>query len=142
MSSEESNTRELEFLFTVRTVTSGRWEELRWELFDTANLPVDTNEDEKSFKIQLPVTLHPDESSDYQFNLSSNAPKVFVICARDEVDDVLEPQSATLCQDEAVSYMEGEQEVFSVALRPSLIPWVEDFVKRYPPRPTHKRKRK
>ena len=82
------------------------------------------------------------ESDGYQFNLTSNSPKVFVVCTRDEVDDIPEPQLATLCQDEAVSYMEGEQEVFSVALHPSLIPWVEAFVKRYPPRPTHKRKRK
>ncbi len=86
------------------------------------------------------LRLHRDEAESYYMNLTGERPAIFVIC-RQEDDEALEPFLVTLSYDEASSYMEVEDAVFSVPMPPELYRWLEAFVlQNYVPEPRKKRK--
>ena len=68
-------------------------------------------------------------------------PRCYVIATRDESEVPL-PRLVTLSFDEAHAYMEGEGELFAVAVAPELYRWTEAFVlANYVPEKRRKRKR-
>ncbi|RKZ36054.1 MAG: hypothetical protein DRQ37_04995 [Gammaproteobacteria bacterium] len=87
------------------------------------------------------LELFQDDAESYYFNLRGDEPKVFVICRRDD-EDGLKPFLVTLSYDEASSYMEVEDDVFSVPIPQDVYEWVERYVvNNYEPQPLKKRKR-
>ena len=72
----------------------------------------------------------------------SDNPQAFVICRNEEeVNDQIQPFLVTLSSDEANSYMEVDELVYSVKMPAELYRWVEQFVLEYYI-PVKKKKRK
>jgi hypothetical protein len=89
------------------------------------------------------LKLYQDEAESYYMNLMGERPAVFVVCRQEEDDEGgLTPLLVTLSYDEASSYMEVDEPVFSVPMPPELYRWVEAFVLRnFVPREKKRRKR-
>ncbi|WP_455222156.1 DUF3305 domain-containing protein [Kaarinaea lacus] len=89
------------------------------------------------------VELHKDECESYYHNLMSDTPKAFIVCRSDEEDNnQCQPFLVTLSYDEAASYMEVDELVYSVAMPPELYRCVEQFVlEHYVPEKKRKRRR-
>lgn len=87
------------------------------------------------------VELHKDDAESYYFNIISDRPRIFVICATDDAE-TLRPLIVTLSLDEAASYLESDQTVESLDMPAELYRWVEPFVlEHYLPEKKKKRKR-
>lgn len=87
------------------------------------------------------VELHKDDAESYYFNIISDRPRIFVICASDN-QEALRPLVVTLSLDEAASYLESDQSVESLDMPAELYRWVELFVlEHYVPEKKKKRKR-
>ncbi|WP_426416351.1 DUF3305 domain-containing protein [Aestuariirhabdus sp. LZHN29] len=84
---------------------------------------------------RLQLQLHRDERAAYRFNLSSRAPKLFVVCDIDDDsddEDALHPLRVSASQDLASSYMDGgEEDVFSAPMPPAVLCWIEAFMARH-----------
>ncbi|MEM6985735.1 MAG: DUF3305 domain-containing protein [Pseudomonadota bacterium] len=90
----------------------------------------------------LTLELHRDAAEDYWFNLSGDAPRVYLV-ARSGQDNAPEPVLVTLDHGEAGAYGEADDEVFSAPVPAELYHRIERFVlAHYTPRAHHKRKRK
>ena len=88
------------------------------------------------------VELFKDDAESYYYNLMSDNPQAFVICRNEEeVNDQIQPFLVTLSSDEANSYMEVDELVYSVKMPAELYRWVEQFVLEYYI-PVKKKKRK
>lgn len=91
------------------------------------------------------LELFKDEAESYYLNLMGEKPSVFVICRVEEADDdeeELVPFLATLSYDEAASYMDADDAVYSVPIPPEVYLWVERYVvENYVPGENKKRKR-
>ncbi|MEA3275109.1 MAG: DUF3305 domain-containing protein [Pseudomonadota bacterium] len=86
------------------------------------------------------LRLYKDEAESYYMNLTGERPSVFVVCQAAE-DESPRPVLVTLSYDEASSYMEVEDAVFSVPMPPEIYRWVETFVlEHYTPERKKKRK--
>jgi hypothetical protein len=80
------------------------------------------------------LTLHRDETEGYYLNVSSGAPKVFVLW-RMEGEQGL-PLQVTASYDEGGRWLDGGHSVDSVAMTPELFAWVGEYVeKNYKPEP-------
>ncbi|RRJ83965.1 DUF3305 domain-containing protein [Aestuariirhabdus litorea] len=83
----------------------------------------------------LQLQLHRDERAAYRMNLSSRAPKLFVMCDIDELaddDETLLPRFISASQDLAASYMDGgEEDVFSAPMPVAIQCWIEAFMARH-----------
>ena len=80
------------------------------------------------------LTLHRDEIEGYYMNVSSNAPKVFVLW-RMEGDQGL-PLQVTASYDEGGRWLDGGHSVDGVAMPPEIFAWVGEHVeKNYRPEP-------
>ncbi len=91
----------------------------------------------------LMVELYKDDAESYYHNLMSDNPRAFIICKTDE-ENTNEPQPflVTLSYDEAASYMEVDEMVFSVDMPAELYRWLEQFVlENYVPEKKKKRRR-
>lgn len=89
----------------------------------------------------LSLMLYPLHCDSYYHNLVSDQPKVYLVCS---LDDLLLPKPLllTVDYDEAASYMETGEEVFSAALPEELCRWLEGFVlTHYQPERQKKRRR-
>lgn len=91
----------------------------------------------------LTVALYKDESESYYHNLMSDSPKAFIVCRSNEDESShCQPFLVTLSYDEAASYMEVDELVYSVDMPPELYRWVEQFVlEHYVPEKKRKRRR-
>jgi hypothetical protein len=88
------------------------------------------------------ITLYADECESYYHNLLSPTPRCFIIADLDD-DEVPIPFLVSLSQDEAHSYLEGDEEVYAINLPAELYQWSEHFVvKHYAPEKKVKRKLK
>jgi len=89
------------------------------------------------------VELFKDDAESYYHNLMSDNPKAFIICSADEEDsNECQPFLVTLSYDEATSYMEVDELVYSVNMPAELYRWVEHFVlEHYVPVKKKKRRR-
>ena len=91
----------------------------------------------------LELTLHRDEAEGYYMNVSSVAPKIFVLWRMLEDDEVRNgspfgamPVQITASYDEAGRWMDGGHSVDNVAMPPDIFAWVGDYVeKNYRPEP-------
>ena len=91
------------------------------------------------------VELYSDDLESYYFNLQGNSPSLFVICEyadpEDETGEIV-PLLVTLSYDEAASYMEADNPVFSLPIPTEMHAWVERYViEHYRPEEKKKRKR-
>ena len=91
----------------------------------------------------LTVELHRDDAESYYHNLMSDTPRAFIVCRNDEMDSgQCQPFLVTLSYDEAASYMEVDELVYSVDMPAELYCWVEHFVlEHYVPEKRRKRRR-
>jgi len=87
------------------------------------------------------LELYPDEAESYYQNLMAGHPAAFVLCDRQE-DGQIRPRYVTLSYAEGTSFMEVEEEVYSVPLAPELHRWLEQYVlEHYVPERKKKRQR-
>ncbi|GAB4347996.1 MAG: hypothetical protein Kow006_08230 [Gammaproteobacteria bacterium] len=137
-----------------RSVQSGRWSADQWRILGVATSlseggleatlldQVATEEGEEFLWDRLPLTLYPDETAFYQFNLLAETPVLFVVCTPDEETGLMSPTLLSLSQDEAASAMEVDDEVLSVPLPGDIRRWAESYIARVGlPEPKKKRKR-
>ncbi len=88
------------------------------------------------------IELYNDEGMSYYSNLMGDKPSIFVVCSTDE-EERLAPFLVTVSYDEAASYMETDDAVFSVPIPQDIYLWLERYVlENYVPEKTKKRKRK
>lgn len=86
------------------------------------------------------VQLHKDECESYYHNLKAPNPSCYIIANKDD-DGTPVPFIVSMSFDEAHAYLEGEGEVYSVAIPPELYVWTEAFVlDNYFPEKKYKRK--
>lgn len=105
-----------------KTTQSRGWESIQWQVAEISQAPL---EDPQA--VALVLQLFRDERSAYRFNLSSQAPKVFVICrALDEQQWV--PHQLTVCQDVAADSMDAGQPVLDIPMPTAIHAWVEAFM--------------
>jgi len=119
----------------VRQVSQvGRWDAVSWEL-DHASIADDrviseepTVDGDTVIHHGIQLRLYRDQVDDYHYNLSSDTPRLFLVCTPDPVDDTLSARLATLSQSEAVDYMETEEEVLSCPITGDVRDWVEAWM--------------
>ena len=88
------------------------------------------------------LSLYKDDTESYYSNLRGAKPSVFVICRQDEESEMV-PFLVTVSYDEAASYMEVDDQVYSVPFPPEIYVWLEQYVvQNYVPQQKKKRKRK
>ena len=88
------------------------------------------------------LSLFKDDTESYYSNLRGAKPGVFVICRQDEGTEIV-PFLVTVSYDEAASYMEVDDQVYSVPIPPEIYVWLEQYVvQNYVPQQKKKRKRK
>ncbi|MCP4876557.1 MAG: DUF3305 domain-containing protein [Gammaproteobacteria bacterium] len=77
----------------------------------------------------LNLRLHVDECESYYHNLMSPEPGCFIVADQpDSVDDMPVPYLASLSFDEVHAYLEGDEQIYSVAIPPELYRWAEAYV--------------
>ena len=120
-----------------RRPVSNRWQTEVWEAFsvladyDGPGAPRLLVEDAGAAQWLYPglqLTLHRSEAEGYYHNVSSQEPRVFVMW-RMEAEKAV-PQYATLSYDEASRWMDGGEQIDSVAMPATLFAWVGEFVEK------------
>lgn len=119
-----------------RIVIVNRWADERWEarsiVRDTeasgAPARVVTQTDHLT-QTQYPgylIRLHCDEAEGYYYNITSPAPKVFVLWRMEE--DVARPKFLSVSYHEGSRWLDSGENVDGVPLPPELVPWIAEFV--------------
>src|SRR5205814_953319 len=86
------------------------------------------------------MVLHRSESEGYYHNVSTQEPRVFVMWRMEQERAV--PQFVTVSYDEASRWMDGGEQVDSVAMPAAVFAWVGEFVeKNYRPEPSTRGRR-
>jgi len=93
----------------------------------------------------LTAELHRSEGEGYWLNMTSAAPKAFVMWRpADEAADgpAMRPYAVTLSYNEAARVLDAGEQVEGVALAPELLAWMKPFVdQHYTPEPRKKVRR-
>jgi len=77
----------------------------------------------------LNLQLHPDECESYYHNLMSPEPGCFIVADQpDDSDDMPLPYLVSLSFDEVHAYLEGDEQIYSVAIPAELYQWAEAYV--------------
>lgn len=100
------------------------WESIHWQVAELSAQPMDHPEARAMI-----LQLYKGDRAAYRFNLSSQAPKLFVICEAREEGQV--PHLLTVCQDEAADYMDAGQPVLDIPLPEVIQAWMEAFMAHY-----------
>ena len=88
----------------------------------------------------LQIQLYKDQCESYYHNMKSPKPSCYVIAYKHE-NAMPEPFLVSMSFDEAHSYLEGDEEVFAIAIPPELYQWTEEFtLANYFPEKKKKRK--
>ncbi|MFK5984795.1 MAG: DUF3305 domain-containing protein [Pseudomonadota bacterium] len=138
-----------------RTELDNRWASESWEAIGvtvgTSSLRDNNNQPKKIFQqanisqyllTDFEIVLHADECESYYHNLMSLSPRCFIIADLNE-EEMPIPFLVSLSQDEAHSYLEGDEEVYAIDLPAELYLWSESFVlSHYAPSKKIKRKLK
>lgn len=109
------------YLDKQETLSRG-WPSINWEVAEVARQQPDRPEAQA-----LWLLLHRDERMAYRFNLSSESPRLFVICEDITVDERV-PRKLTLAQDVAADYMDAGQPVLSIPMPVAITVWLESFM--------------
>ncbi len=102
------------------TVSRG-WPSINWEVAEIAQ------QTDREDAVAIWLMLHRDERMAYRFNLSSEAPRLFVIC-EDLNAELRLPRKLTLAQDVAADYMDAGQPVLSIPMPAPIKVWLEAFM--------------
>ena len=91
------------------------------------------------------LVLHRDEAEGYYMNVSSEAPKIFVLWRMAEEDEAQQPGALpveiTASYDEAGRWMDGGHQIDNVPMPPEIFAWVGEYVeKNYKPEPKKRKK--
>jgi len=77
----------------------------------------------------LELRLHPDECESYYHNLMSPEPGCFIVADQaDDSDEMPVPYLVSLSFDEVHAYLEGDEQIYSVAMPAELYQWAEAYV--------------
>ena len=77
----------------------------------------------------LLLRLHVDECESYYHNLMSPEPGCFIVASEpEESDGMPEPYLVSLSFDEVHSYLEGDEQIFSVEIPQKLYQWAEAYI--------------
>lgn len=77
----------------------------------------------------LGVQLHVDECESYYHNMMSPEPGCFIVAETPEdPSEMPEPYLVSLSFDEVHSYLEGDEQIYSVPIPPELYKWAEAYV--------------
>ena len=77
----------------------------------------------------LVLQLHLDECESYYHNLMSPEPGCFIVANQpDSSDEMPIPYLVSLSFDEVHAYLEGDEQIYSVAIPPELYRWAEVYV--------------
>ncbi len=77
----------------------------------------------------LILRLHVDECESYYHNMMSPQPSCFIVAEEPEqAGEMPRPYLVSMSFDEVHSYLEGDQQVYSVAVPEKLYQWAEAFV--------------
>jgi hypothetical protein len=88
----------------------------------------------------LKLQLYRDEGEGYYMNITTSAPRLFVMWRMEGGRAV--PQFVTASSNEASGWMDSGEEVGSVPMQPEVARWVAEFVRdNYRPEPKKKRRR-
>ena len=126
-----------------RRETGGRWRTEVWEpvcvLPDVEGMEgprqiADRTAGEQWLFPGLPLALRRADADGYFLNVSTAAPKIFVLWREETGRGV--PSQLTASYSEASSWMDGGERVDAVPMPPELQAWVGEFVERhYRPQP-------
>ncbi len=128
-----------------RRTSRSRWEDFVWEPWsviesdEPAGAPRVLVEQEGMVQwlhAGFELVIHRDETEGYYLNVSTNAPRVFVLWRMDEDTQRALPMQVTASYDEAGRWMDGGHSVDSVAMPAEIFAWLGDYVeKNYRPEP-------
>lgn len=126
MSNEQShlptlNSWPLWVLLEKKVGTSRGWESITWQVAEISHLPLPHPD-----AARLELQLFKDLRAAYRFNLSSQNPKLFIICQ--ETADGLKPHQISGCQDVAADYMDAGQPVLDIPMPVAIHTWMEAFM--------------
>ncbi len=77
----------------------------------------------------LNLQLHVDECESYYHNLMSPEPGCFIVASQpDSGDEMPVPYLVSLSFDEVHAYLEGDEQIYSVAIPTELYQWLEAYV--------------
>lgn len=125
-----------------RRVSNNRWQSEFWEPWSVlesaekgpARLLVEQEGIAQWLHPGFELVLHRDETEGYYLNVSSGAPKVFVLWRMDEAQGL--PLQVTASYDEGGRWLDGGHSVDGVAMPPGIFAWVGEYVeKNYRPQP-------
>ena len=141
-----------------RRASKSRWQSESWEPWSVlesddpkgpARKLVDGPDLSQWLHAGFELTLHRDEAEGYYMNVSSEAPKVFVLWRMLEEDELKEardgahalPVLLTVSYDEAGRWMDAGHFIDNVPMPPEIFGWVGEYVeKNYKPEPKKRRK--
>jgi len=126
-----------------RRETQGRWPSVVWEAVGVlpgyegdpdARLLVDDASGSQWLYAGFELVLHRDEAEGYYLNVSTQDARVFVLWRMEEERAV--PKYLTVSYNEAMRWMDGGEQVDSVAMSRDLYAWVGAYVEaNYRPEP-------
>jgi hypothetical protein len=130
-----------------RVRLANRWATERWDAKGVVRdaSPAGSGErvivrDERMLQVLFPgfvLKLAPDEAEGYYYNITSPAPRIFVMWRMR--DELARPESLSVSYHEGARWMDTEETVGSVALPPDLLPWIAEFAQEhYRPEPPKK----
>src|SRR5262245_8713101 len=137
-----------------RRALKNRWQSEAWEPWSALESPergaarklVDEAGLSQWLHPGLELTLHRDEAEGYYMNVSSEAPKIFVLWRMLEDGEAADdcravPVQITASYDEAGRWMDGGHFVDNVTMPVEVFAWVGEYVeKNYKPEPKKRRK--
>jgi len=132
-----------------RTELANRWATEQWEAKGVVREPDDAGgaprvivEGEGFSQMLFPghhLRLARDEAEGYYLNLTSPAPKVFVLWRPE--DGVARPERLTVSYGEGTRWADSGEQVDGVPIPSDLLPWMADFVEaHYRPEPPKKKR--
>ncbi|WP_417581461.1 DUF3305 domain-containing protein [Nitrincola sp.] len=101
------------------------WPSVSWKI---SQISAVKPEEPEAF--QLCLQLHRDERMAYRFNLSAQAPTLFVICEEVEAGK-LEPRKLSVAQDLAADHLDAGQPVLSIPMPQAIYVWLEQFMAKH-----------
>lgn len=122
-----------------RKVLANKWANFQWEAVGVVpdrepggREPRPIYQDEVLSQWLFPgfeIRLYTDEAEFYYANLTSPAPRVFVMWRAE--DELARPALVTVSYGEAARMMDANEQVDGVPMPEDLVPWIAEFVERH-----------
>ena len=98
------------------------WPSVSWKISQISAVKPEDPE-----AVPLCLQLHRDERIAYRFNLSAQAPTLFVICEEVEGGKLV-PRKLSVAQDLAADHLDAGQPVLSIPMPQPIYIWLEQFM--------------